>query len=251
MLDEKQKSKLSKNLTSLGLSEKESLVYLALIELGEVGSSKIIIHTGLHGQYVYDALNKLEEKGLIQHIIKNGRKKFIAKSPNILVNLITRQQLLAQETAKRLAELAVMPEEQKSETFAGAESYVANEFELLNNTEDNNQLLIIGGKGDHFAAEMGEGLKQYEKIRVQKKIIIRYIGSQEQKEELENLKKSRKYFEYKILPGLFTGLVNTNIWPETINFNIYGSPVTSFVVYNKKIAQGYHQFFEVLWKMAS
>jgi len=251
MLDEKKKLKLTKNLTSLGLSEKESLVYLALIELGEVGSSKIILQTGLHGQYVYDALNKLEEKGLIQHIIKNGRKKFMAKSPNILVNLITRQQLLAQETAKRLAELAVMPEEQKSETFAGTESYVANEFELLNNTEDNNQLLIIGGKGDHFAAEMGESLKQYEKIRVQKKIIIRYIGSQEQKEELENSTKSRKYFEYKILPGLFTGLVNTNIWPETINFNIYGSPVTSFVIYNKKIAQSYRQFFEVLWKMAA
>jgi sugar-specific transcriptional regulator TrmB len=235
----------------LGLSEKESLVYLALIELGEVGSSKIITQTGLHGQYVYNSLNNLEERGLIQHIIKRGRKKFIAKSPNILVNLITRQQLLAQETAKRLAELAVMPEEQKSETFVGNESYLANEFGLLEQADISGQLLIIGGQGDHFATEMGDAHNKYEKIRVQKKILVRYLGSQEQRQELAELKKSRKYFDYKILPGLFTGLVNTNIWPEAINFNIYGTPVTSFVVYNREIAKSNRQFFEVLWKMAS
>ena len=250
MLDEKQKSQITKNLTSLGLSEKESLVYLALIELGEVGSSKIIKKAGLHGQYVYDALNKLEKKGLIQHVIKRGRKKFMAKSPNVLVNLIARQQLLAEETAKTIQSLALIPEEQKSEIFVGSESYTINEFALINRAPEGCQLLVIGGQGDHFAEEMGKDIEKYEKIRVQKKILVRYLGSQEQSQELENSKKTRKYFEYKILPGLFTGLVNTNIWPEILNFNIYGEPVTSFVVYNKEIADSYRQFFEVLWKMA-
>jgi len=251
MLDEKEKQQIIRNLTALGLSERDAMVYLSLITQGEVGSSKIISQTGLHGQYVYNSLANLEEKGLVQHIIKNGRKKFSAKNPSILINLVDIQQRIAQETSARLAQIAVMPKDQKSETFQGNESYVAHEFDLLQNALNDCQLLIIGGKGDRFAKEMAENLKRYEKIRIEKNITVRYIGSQEQKQELEELIKSKKNFDYKILPGLFTGLVNTNIWPEAISLNIFGSPVTTFTLSNKEIAQSYALFFETLWNIAT
>ena len=250
MLDEKEKQKIIKNLTLLGLSEKDSEVYLALIKLGEVGSSKIILETNLHGQFVYDSLLNLEEKGLAQHVIKNGRKKFSAKNPNTLVNLVKFQEAIAKETANKLAQILVMPKEQKSETFQGLESYIAHEFDLLESSPDNCQLLIIGGQGDRFAELMGVNLSRYKSITEKKNIIVRYIGSSDEKDVLEKQKQSRPNFIYKILPGLFTGLVNTNVWPGVLNLNIYGEPVTSFTLYNKEIAESYAQFFETLWNMA-
>jgi hypothetical protein len=45
-------------------------------------------------------------------------------------------------------------------------------------------------------------------------------------------------------------MVNTNIWPDSIGFNIFGQPVTSFVISNPIIAGSYKQFFETLWNMA-
>lgn len=251
MFDEKEKNRIIKNLTALGLNEKEAAVYLSLFVLGEVGSSKIINETGLHGQYVYDSLNKLKEKGLIQHIIKRGRKKFIAKSPETITRLISMQQLIAQETTERLKSISSLPEEQKTETFVGNESWVANEFNLIERASAGTELKIIGGQGDHFAKEMGSALARYENIRDSKKIIVRYIGSSEQREYLGEFKKERTNFHYRLLPGMFTGLVNTNIWPNIVNLNLFGDPVTSFVIYNKQVAESYGLFFEVLWKLAS
>ncbi|OQA36361.1 MAG: Sugar-specific transcriptional regulator TrmB [Parcubacteria group bacterium ADurb.Bin326] len=251
MLDEKEKNRIIKNLTALGLNEKEATVYLSLFVLGEVGSSKIINETGLHGQYVYDSLNKLEEKGLIQHIIKRGRKKFIAKNPETITRLISLQQLIAQETTERLKNISRLPEEQKTETFVGNESWIANEFNLIEKASVGAELRIIGGQGDHFSKEMGGALTNYESIRDDKKIIIRYIGSLEQCTYLENFKKERANFHYRLLPGMFTGLVNTNIWPNIVNLNLFGDPVTSFVIYNQQVAESYGLFFEVLWKLAS
>ena len=101
------------NLRKLGLSDKEAVVYTSLLGLGEVGSSKIIKNAELHGQFVYQALESLEEKGLVQHVIKRGRKKFSAKNPQVLRRLVEQQKTIADEVAAKLQELMVLPPEQR------------------------------------------------------------------------------------------------------------------------------------------
>lgn len=251
MFDENKNKEILSDLQALGLKKKESQVYLSLLALGEVGSSKIIKQSGLHGQYVYNCLESLEEKGLVQHVIKNGRKKFLAKNPSTLVGLIERQKAVASSVADKLKEIMVMPPHQHFETYQGKESYIAYEFEVLKNTPDNSELLVIGGAGDDFVKTMGSSLYEYEKLRLAKKVSVRYIGSENQKKELLQSKNHRELFDYRILPGLFTGMVNTNIWPTSIGFNIFGSPVTAFSISNPIIAGSYKQFFETLWRMGA
>src|ERR1700690_3301807 len=93
ILDERE---LVKKLVDSGLSEKESRVYFALLPYRDIGSSKIIRATGLHGQFVYDALERLEKLGLAKHVIQNGRKKFSANSPRRILSLVEEKKLLAQ-----------------------------------------------------------------------------------------------------------------------------------------------------------
>ena len=56
--DKNSEQDLLKQLEAVGLTNKESLVYLALLPRNDVGSSKLITATGLHGQFVYDALER-------------------------------------------------------------------------------------------------------------------------------------------------------------------------------------------------
>ncbi|MFH0804386.1 MAG: helix-turn-helix domain-containing protein [Candidatus Zambryskibacteria bacterium] len=247
MFDEKE---LNKELQTLGLDKRSASVYMALLELGEVGSSKIIKKTGLHGQYVYQSIEKLEKEGLAQHVIKRGRKKFTAKSPSVLVRIAEEQKIKAENLVSDLNKLMVLPPEQTFETFQGRESYIAHEFELLEKAKENCELLIIGGARDRFNEEMGKHLREYARIQEQKNISIRYIGSDDQRAVMPEMHSERQNFKIRYLPGLFTGEVNTNIWPDVLGFNIYGEPVTRFTVYNKTIAQSYKQFFETLWKLA-
>ena len=249
-LDENKNDNFIPSLERLGLSEKEAAVYIALLRLGEVGSSKIIENTGLHGQYVYQALGALEKKGMTQHVIKRGRKKFMAKSPSVLTRLVDEQKIVAEALAVKLHDIMVLPKEQRFEVFQGDESYLSHEFELLNNAAKNCSLLVIGGAGDRFYETMRERIRQYDRIRLSKNIKIRYIGSEGQRNDLPKTHAKREEFDIRLLPGLFTGSVNTNVWPDSLGFNIFGEPVTRFTISSPVVAGSYSQFFETLWKLA-
>lgn len=95
---------------------------------------------------------------------------------------------------------------------------------------------------------MGRRLEEYMVIQVKKNIRIRYIGSEGQRSVISKL--NRKLFEIRYLPGLFTGDVNTTIWPDALEFNIFQEPVTLFTVWNPVVAGSYRQFFQTLWNLA-
>lgn len=244
--------KIIDSLEKLGLKEKEAIVYIALLGLGQVGSSKIIKKTGLHGQFVYEALGHLEEVGLVVHVIQGGRKKFRANSPKRLSTLIERQHQIAEDVIKNLLAITKLPEEEQFEIYQGDDSYRNHEFELLDNAKDSAVINIIGGgvSNNKFIELMGKELGHYESMRTVRKIKVRYIGSREQEEFLKRNTQNRKFFEYKILPGDFTGLVNTNIWPDTVGFNVYGQTTLAFVIKNRNVAESYNMFFETLWNLA-
>lgn len=252
MIDKNIYNELVKKLETLGLSGKEAEVYLALLQLGQVGSSKIITATSLHGQFVYQALEVLEIKGLVQHVIKNGRKKFSAKSPETILTLLEEQKRMAEGVIRDIKKQLIVTPQQTFIVFQGEESWRAHEFDLLARAENGSTLLVIGGEGDHFSPLMGEGdLRMYENTRYKKNISIKYIGSESQRSELQKQKVNRRLFGYKILPGLFTGIVNTNIWEDAVNINMFGNPVTSAEMKNSQVAESYKGFFETLWGMGN
>ncbi|NTW22602.1 hypothetical protein HGA34_03615 [Candidatus Falkowbacteria bacterium] len=249
MFDENVKQGLINDLSRLGLTKNESSVYISLLFLGEVGSSKIISQTNLHGQYVYQSIEALEKRGLVQHIIKRGRKKFSAKNPSQISKLVDQQKKLADNVVLQLQKAIILPPAQQFEVFQGEESYVSHELNLLNTAKANSELLIIGGEGDNFSRILSDKLFGYEKTRNKKNIKIKYIGSEPQRDALSLSKSERLNFEYRLLPGLFTGLVNTNIWSDKISFNLFGEPVTAFLIQNQQIAESYKQFFDTLWRL--
>lgn len=250
MFDKNKDSDIAKRLQSLGLSPKEVSVYLALLSRAGVGSSKLISATGLHGQFVYNALNRLEELGLAKHVIERGRKKFSASSPLRLLSLAEEKKLVAQNVARELQSRYQGAHEQDFEIFQGETSFIAHEFETLESLGTGTSIDVIGGTGDRYFEILGTEAGAYEDIRSTKKISVRYIGSVEQEAALKKLAGTRKHFEYRIFPGLSTGVVNTNIYENFVTLNIFGDSILSFTITNKTVADGYKEFFESLWALS-
>lgn len=73
-------------LTDLGLSEEESKVYLATLELGGSYVSTIAKKAGINRVACYHTLDNLLSKQLIATIKKNNMKYFFVESPQLLVN---------------------------------------------------------------------------------------------------------------------------------------------------------------------
>jgi sugar-specific transcriptional regulator TrmB len=249
ILDKRNWEDVTRGLTELGFSEKEALVYIALLNLGEVGASKIVSATGLHGQFVYDSLKNLEAKGFVQHSIVRGRRKFTAQRPENLTHYVDQKKRIAESLVSELNKNLTISNPQQFEIYQGTDAFVANEFKIVAEASPNSEMLVIGGTGDRYRETHGKFFEEYEYQRIKKNIKVRYIGSEVQREFLRANEDSRNLFSSRLLPGVFAGETNTSIYEHKICFYIFGSPVVSFAVSNEKIAKGYSQFFEMLWKL--
>lgn len=72
-------------LLTLGLSEKEAAIYMALLELGKAGVSHIGRRTGVNRTTVYAVLDSLAGKGLVSISGKEPKEEYAAESPDNLV----------------------------------------------------------------------------------------------------------------------------------------------------------------------
>lgn len=72
-------------LKNLGLSEKEVLVYLALLQLGSATPYQIANKSGIKRPTAYVIAEDLVKKGLIVHVPGEEKKNYIAKSPETFI----------------------------------------------------------------------------------------------------------------------------------------------------------------------
>lgn len=238
------------NLQKLGLSEKEASVYVYLMARdNEVGSSKIILATGLHGQYVYNALSSLETFGLIKHVVKNGRKKWSANPPHRLESLIEGKRMIANQVKDALELLSKKDGSQEFEVYQGEEQFLANEFQMLKEASTGSTICVIAGKGDRFSEILNEDRRKYNALGLSKDISVRYIGTRDQLDYLRWVKTKRPNFDFRIMPGLHTSSVSTSIHEDSILFQIYGNPLLVFKLKSKQIAIDYQSFFSSLWNL--
>jgi sugar-specific transcriptional regulator TrmB len=240
-----------KKLEQLGLSQKEALVYVALLGFGEmVGSGKVIAATGLHGQFVYSALASLEEVGLVRVATVRGRKKFAANSPTGLSALIERKKVLADEVAEDLLRLSGKEHTQDFQVFQGKDAYIANEFASLKHASENEVWRIIGGSGDVFMELMGHEMSLYDEERKKKNITILYLSTEAQKDILPQVVAGRPDFKVRSIKGYNKNNTNTLIRPDSVSINSFANPVLAYYLYSKETAEGYQNFFDALWEMS-
>lgn len=242
---------LVRGFENAGLKPKEARVYLSLLRSGQTGASQISRDTGLHGQFVYDALDRLYEKGLAQYVIVRGRRKYSARNPRYLSQQIEERKRGLDELIKTLETQVLIDPAHQFEVFQGQSSFVANEMALLKTMPKGGTVLVIGGENDRYAEKCGGAIEELDYLRKKKNIRVRYIGAESQRAELERRSENR-LFSYRILPGNFEGSSNWGVYEELGTFGLYifSDPVTSFIVRNKQIAGNFKTFFEVLWKMA-
>ena len=81
-----------KIIQEIGLSNTEVKVYLALLELGSALAGEITKKSMVNRTNVYDALERLIEKGLVSYVISANRKVFEPVKPERLQNILKEKQ---------------------------------------------------------------------------------------------------------------------------------------------------------------
>src|SRR3989344_4644912 len=93
------------NLEKIGFRRTEASIYLTLLELGEAQAGELSKKTQINRTTIYDALERLLEKGLVTYIIQAHKKVFRPIAPAKILENIKEQERIAQEM---LPELSVL-----------------------------------------------------------------------------------------------------------------------------------------------
>lgn len=98
-------------LSEIGLSDKESLVYLALVESGEAPVNKIVQLTTLNRVTIYPVIQSLINKGFVSRFSLDKKSHFRAIEPKQILNILKEKEQkiksvlpLIEEKANRIRE---------------------------------------------------------------------------------------------------------------------------------------------------
>ncbi len=239
----------------LGFSPNEAKIYEVLLSTGEASVSRIAVRANIHRRNIYDALNRLVEKGLVFRIFQSGEHLFQPVNPDKLMEILKEKE---KKLIRSMPELKTIFEEEYQEEAAyiyrGLEGFKNYMRDMARVAEDT---YFLGAKGLWFSPKVEKSFlgdfqdamrkkkKKYFTIfdpRVLEKIpqVIKEVGG-----------------EYRVLPKEYPtpGIVDI-FGSYVVTFNSvdvgnFGEDGSIFVMVNKKLAESYRTWFQFIWDHCS
>ena len=154
-----------KALIKIGLTEKQAIVYSALLELGEAKMTHIARHAKLKRPTVYLVIEELMQLSLVSVIEKGKKKIYSAVHPNRIAELLESRkqqyQELLPDLLARYGSIRGKPKVQMLEGMDGIKQAYKEAYELL--LEGKNEGLWFGNISfllEHFP----QVIKEYDKV---------------------------------------------------------------------------------------
>jgi len=240
-------------LKKIGLTDGEIRVYLSLLELGASSTGAIIKKSKISGSKVYEVLERLADKGLINTMIKNNVKYFESASPErILDYLDEKKQDIdkeKQEIQQIIPELILKQQNQpKSEVkvYTGWEGMKTANEDIINTLKKGEEWLEMGLTEQPKSWEVYFNKKQKERA---KKGIIHKAIINEQYKSLHKARKDLPHTEFKFLPKNFEMPISTDIYANKVAiFILLQDSPTTIIIESKPVADSFRKYFYILWK---
>lgn len=238
---------LQKILENIGLSKKESKIYLAAIELGLSPASKIAKTAGLNRVTTYDTLEKLMQKGFIAKHKRKGTFQFSGIDPEITAldfRAKAREFRKALPDFKRLQGETLHPQIQYFEGIEGIKKIyldtLSSKTEILNYT-DSKGIREIWPEYD----------KDYVQKRVDKKIYLHGISPNDNEGQSAKAADWDRHREIRLVDKKNYDFSNEiNIYNDKVAIASFGSNPTGMIIENRDIANTQRAIFKMAWEFA-
>jgi sugar-specific transcriptional regulator TrmB len=115
-------------LQTIGLNEKESAVYVSLLQLGRASAYSIAQKSGLKKPTTYVILDELIERGLVSRVPRVKKQLFVARSPEEAFGVAEEKLSLAK---KKLPELLALTKGEKTKVHVAYFEGVAGIKQLM------------------------------------------------------------------------------------------------------------------------
>lgn len=238
-------------LQSVGLSQNEAKIYEVLLLAGESGVGEIATKGKIHRRNVYDALQRLVEKGLVFPIFQKGENRYTAVGPDKLMELIKEKQTTLEHALPEMRKMydAEAPQE-AAYIYRGIEGYKNYLRDLVRIGGD---VYFLGAKAIRYSPQISNVfLQNFLQMTKTKKMHFRTIFDPRVPIELPQALTDLKG-EYKVLPsGYETPGVCDIFGDHVVTFTgtgvgTFGEDGAVYVMINKELADTYRTWFKFIW----
>jgi sugar-specific transcriptional regulator TrmB len=244
---------MEEELRLLGLIDVEIKIFLTLIKIGESLASDIAKKANVPRGSIYDVLERLEQKGMVSHVVKDYKKYFSAANPKtILEDLEYKKQriknILPQlEQYKKDSDVGVS----KSEIYTGKEGMKT----ILNMVLEEKEIFVLGASRkttEVLPYFMNHWFKERAIRKIKVKIIYNDTSAIRKsiEEHRENLYITKEW-EMKFLHVDYLSDIMTVVFGEKVMLATWKKEEPSAIlIQNKDIAETYKEYILNLWKIA-
>jgi sugar-specific transcriptional regulator TrmB len=243
-------AELKETLERIGLSSSETKVYLNLLRIGSSKAGKISKECQINRTTTYDALKRLQEKGLASYVVKANRKWFEAVEPTRLLDYLKEKEDDLQKIMLELQSIDKIPKEKHNVTlFYG---YRGMKSILLDLLQEGGTRFVMDSE-EQMARKMPHFAKFFIKQLDEKKITVKHL-IRDNKEVVdwwyEPSIKPSKGTEVKFIDKKTPSDAVIEIYGDKVAICIWTEPPEGIVIQNKTIADSFREYFEILWKTA-
>lgn len=238
-------------LKEYGLDTKEIIIYTTALEIGETTAGALSEKANIQRELTYIILKRLEKKGVISTIVKNGKKHFEAANPAILLKKIDEKHNLLKQALPELKTLNHKTHAKRPsiQIFQGIEGIKAIFNVMLKYNEDNPNFNVLEGYGsagkfEHF---LRWSLPHFIEKRAKAKIKFNAIYN-ETNESLE--KKNLPLSDIRFLPKEFESSTFHFLYPNHVAMIIFSEEPLGILIESKDTYNSYKLYFNILWKSA-
>src|SRR3989344_3406930 len=236
----------------LGLTPNEAKIYETLVSGVEMPVSEISIKAKVHRRNVYDALNRLLEKGLVFQSFQKGENLYRAVHPQKLLEVIKEKEKSLQRILPALStQYEEKPLEEAAFIYKGIEGYKNYRRDLL---RVNEEVYFLGAKALWMTPGIPRSVHEefrakFEKQKKTYKTLFDPRVPGELPEALKNIGG-----EYKILPTGYETIGVVDIFGDHIatftskGVGNFGEDGSIYVMINKQLADSYKKWFEFIWQ---
>jgi len=237
-------------LSKIGLTKNESKIYLALLNLGTAQAGQITEKSGVHRRNVYDAIDRLMEKGLISFVTVNNKKLFSPVNPRRFLELIEEKKFeldnLKSDFDNIMPELelkAALQQKHDVRFYKGVEGLKSVYEDIIRTGKD-----YIGyGPGQYIEAILKHYFKHFVNKRIKSRIRLMLIYD----EASRNTVKVNALSDVRYIPDQYSSRAALRIYGDKVALLLLSEEdPLAIVIKNKAISDGYRKYFEIMWKAA-
>jgi sugar-specific transcriptional regulator TrmB len=239
--------KLLQTLQEIGLTDKESSVYLAALKLGSSSALQLSRSSGVKRGSVYAVIETLEAKGLMSIQVKGFKRYFKCSPPERLESLLESRKNMLEKAMPELQALQLLKESQSLVRYYEGQKNVRIVYdELLRDAEEGKDYYVISNQDRWFSLD-SEFYRKFLTKRSKRNFKIKCILI-DSAIAREHQKLSKNFsMEVKIMPQATQFDANMVIIPRKLVVHQLVPKSLAIVIENRAVTKTMSELFRLIW----